>query len=395
MSLPAYPAVRTGCPFDPAPDYSDIRDGPGIAKVRMWNGTTAWVVTRYDDIRAILADRRFSADGTRDGFIQFAPGVNAQVSTFIRMDDPEHARLRKMLARNFTVRRAESMRPEIQRITDDHVNRLLSLGPPADLVTEFALPVPSLVISRLLGVPYEDADLFQASTRKIMSWASSAEEAAGALAELGAYLSDLADRKAAAPGDDVISTLVTERESAGELSRQQLVLMAVLLLIAGHETTAGTISLGVAALTQHPAQLAALRADPGLITGAVEEVLRYVSVVQSGLSRIATEDVEICGQALTAGENVILYLPAANRDEKVFSDAAKFDIHRAGDGRHLGFGFGPHQCLGMSLARVEIQIAIRTLVERIPTLELARPLEELPFRDEMFVYGLHELPITW
>lgn len=395
MSLPAYPAARTGCPFDPAPDYTVVREGPGIVKVRMWNETTAWVITRYDDVRAILADRRFSADGTREGFLQFAPGVNPQVSTFIRMDDPEHARMRKMLARNFTIRHVESMRPKIQRITDDHVDRLLSLTPPVDLVAEFALPIPSLVISQLLGVPYEDAEFFQASTRKIMSWAASGEEAGGALVEFGTYLSELADRKAAEPGDDVISTLVVERESNGELNRQQLVLMAVLLLIAGHETTSGTISLGLAALTQHPDQLAALRAAPELVPDAVEEILRYTSVVHSGLSRIATEDVEISGQTVHAGENVILYLPSANRDEKVFSDAATFDIHRKGDGKHIGFGFGPHQCLGMALARVELQVAIRTLVERIPTLALAKPPEHLPFRHEMFVYGMHELPITW
>lgn len=395
MSLPVFPAGRTGCPLDPPPDYAAVREDAGIVKVRMWNSTTAWVVTRHEDVRAILSDRRFSADGTREGFLQFAPGVNAQVSTFIRMDDPEHARLRRMLARNFTVRKIEAMRPEIQRITDEHVDRLLSLGPPADLVTEFALPVPSLVISGLLGVPYEEAEFFQASTRTIMSWASSGEEAAKALMELGAYLSQLADRKAAAPGDDVISTLVTERESTGELTRQQLVLMAVLLLIAGHETTAGTISLGVVSLAQHPEQLAALRADPSLIPGAVEEVLRYASVVQSGLSRIVTEDVEICGQTLAAGENVILHLPTANRDGAAFEDPAAFDIRRTDEIRHLGFGFGPHQCLGMSLARVEIQIALRTLVERMPTLALAESLEDLPFRRDMFVYGLHGLPVTW
>ncbi|SED33211.1 Cytochrome P450 [Amycolatopsis tolypomycina] len=394
MSLPAFPAPRTGCPFDPAPAYTEVREGPGIVEAGMWNGTTAWVVTRYDDVRAILADRRFSADGTRPGFLQFAPGVNPQVSTFIRMDDPEHARLRRMLARKFTVRSAESMRPEIQRITDEHVDRLLETGPPADLVTGLALPVPSLVISRLLGVPFDEAEFFQASTRKIMSWASSGEEAMGALVELGTYLSGLADRKAADPGDDVISALVTEYESTGELTRQQLVLMAVLLLIAGHETTAGTIALGIAALTRHPGQLAALRADPSLVPGAVEEVLRYASVVQSGLSRIVTEEVEICGRRLKEGDNVILYLPAANRDEKVYPNAAAFDIHREGP-KHLGFGFGSHQCLGMSLARVEIQVAIRTVVQRIPTLAPAKPLQDLPFRHEMFVYGLHELPITW
>lgn len=394
MSLPAYPAARGACPFDPAPDYESVRDGVGLSRVRLWNDSTAWVVTRHADIRAILADRRFSADGTRPGFLQFAPGVNPQVSTFIRMDDPEHARLRRMLARDFTVRHVESMRPEIQRITDEHVDRLLAKNPPVDLVADFALPIPSLVISRVLGVPYADAEFFQASTRKIMSWAASGEQAGGALAELGHYLSDLADRKALKPEDDLISRLVVEREQTGELNRQQLVLMAILLLIAGHETTAGTISLGVASLAEHPEQLAALRADPALLPNAVEEILRYASVVQSGLSRIATEDVEISGQTVRAGENVILYLPAANRDERVFPAAATFDIRR-NTRNHLGFGHGAHQCLGQALAKVEIQVAIDTLVKRIPTLSIAQPVEQLRFRHEMFVYGLHELPVTW
>jgi cytochrome P450 len=394
-AVPRFPARRGFCPFAPAPEYTAAREDKGIIKVGLWNGTTAWLVTRYADVRMVLTEqKKFSADGRREGFIVFAPGVPANDSTFIRMDDPEHARLRRMLARSFTVRRAEEMRAEIQSITDRLVEQMLSRTPPVDLVAEFALPLPSLVISSLLGVPYSDHDFFESSTRKIMSWRSSREVASDAMGELGGYLSELAGAKLAEPADDLLSDLVTNYEVSGELGREDIVKMAMLLLIAGHETTANMISAGIAALLENPDQLAALRADETLIPGAVEELLRYLSVVHSGLSRIATEDVEICGELVRAGENLILHLPTANHDETVFPNAAELDIRRDAKA-HIAFGHGVHQCLGRALAKVEIEVAIGTLLRRFPDLALAVPLEKIPFREDMFVYGVHELPINW
>jgi cytochrome P450 len=394
-SIPRFPARRGSCPFEPAPDYTAVREQNGITKVVMWNGATAWVVTRYSDVRMILSDqKRFSADGTREGFIVFAPGVPANDSTFIRMDDPEHARLRRMLAKDFTARRAMEMRPEIQAITDRFIDHMLSCEPPVDLVSEFALPLPSLVISSLLGVPYSDHDFFEGSTRKIMSWKSSGEAAGNAMGELLGYLSELASAKLAEPGDDVLSNLVTNYEVTGELSREDIVKMAMLLLIAGHETSANMISAGIAALLTNPDQLAALRSDETLIPNAVEELLRYLSVVHSGLSRITTEDVEIAGELVPAGANLILHLPTANHDDTIFSDPTSLDIARDAKA-HLAFGHGVHQCIGRNLAKVEIEVAIGTLLRRLPDLALAVPLEEIPFREDMFVYGVHKLPVTW
>jgi cytochrome P450 len=399
-SVPAYPMSRAqGCPFDPPPQLSALQAEGPLVRVRLWDGSTPWLVTRHAEQRALLADPRISADSTRPGFPHVSASLRERAQeerSFIRLDDPEHARLRRMVTAPFAVRQVESMRPGIQRIVDGLIDDLLAGPKPADLVDAFALPVPSLVICQLLGVPYADHEFFQRNSRLLINRDTPLEEGRKAQAALIAYLDDLVGDKLADPGDDLLSRLATERVRTGELTRHDLAAVGRLLLVAGHETTANMIALGTLALLQHPAQIAALRdsQDPALVAGAVEELLRYLSIVHSGRRRLALADIEIGGQVVRAGEGLIMANDIANRDESVFPGAGRLDVHR--DARqHVAFGFGVHQCLGQPLARVELQVVYSTLYRRVPTLTLAADLREIPFKHDGLVYGVYELPVTW
>jgi cytochrome P450 len=351
-------------------------------------------------MRALLADPRVSADARREGYPHTSAGGRALrargSSTFISMDDPDHARLRRMVTGAFAIRQVEALRPSIQRIVDERIDALLAGPRPVDLVEAVALPVPSLVICRLLGVPYADHDFFQQRTRVLVIRDQAVERVIAAQEELTEYLDGVIADKLAEPGDDLLSRLAVEHVAAGELSRREAAMMAVLLLIAGHETTANMIALGTLALLEHRDQLAAVRDtdDPVLIAGAVEELLRYLSIVHSGRRRIALEDIEIDGDTIHAGDGIVLAGDAANRDEDRFPDPDRLDVHRDARG-HVAFGFGVHQCLGQPLARVELQVVYGTLYRRIPGLRLAVPLEQIPFKHDSNVYGVYELPVTW
>jgi pentalenic acid synthase len=385
------------CPFAPAPEYGRLRADEPVSKVHLPTGGTAWLVTRYEDVRTVLSSPTFSADGTRPGFPTILPG-QAQIlqrPPFIRMDPPEHSFYRRMLIPEFTLKKVKTMRPGIQASVDRLLDDLLTRTPPVDLVEAFALPVPSLVICQLLGVPYEDHEFFQARSRIAASATSTAEQFATALGELRAYMDELATRKQHEPGDDLLSKLVTEQlEPAGELRRDDLLMMCLMLLNAGHETTANMIALGTVALLEHPDQLAALRSDPELLPGTVEELLRYLSIADLVASRIAAEDTELSGTAIRAGDGVLALLAAANWDPGEFPEPDRLDVHR-GDRHHVGFGYGVHQCLGQNLARLELEIVFATLFTRIPTLRVAVPVDELPAKHGGLLFGLHELPVTW
>jgi len=396
-TLPDFPMARAArCPFDPPPQL--LAAAP-ISRVRIWDGSTPWLITDYDTQRAVLGDQRFSADSRKAGFPAQTASVRARRENFrpfISMDDPEHDRQRKMLTRNFMIKRVEAMRPRVQEIVDTLIDDMLAGDKPADLVTGFALPVPSLVICELLGVPYADHDFFQACSKKIVSRSTPVDDAVKAGDDLRAYLLDLVAAKEKEPTDDMIGRLVTDQLATGELTRDEVAGMASLMLVAGHETTANMIALGTVALLEHPEQLARLRDtdDPKLVANAVEELLRYLTIVHSGRRRVATEDIEVAGQLVRAGEGVILANDAGNRDEEQFPEPARLDIGRQAR-HHIAFGFGVHQCLGQPLARMELQVVYSTLYRRIPTLELAVPVEELQFKHDAFVYGVHSLPVTW
>jgi cytochrome P450 len=289
------------------------------------------------------------------------------------------------------------MRPAIQQIVDGLIDDLLAGPNPADLVQAFALPVPSLVICELLGVPYADHDYFQRSSKVLMNREATVDEVLAAQQRLLDYLDDLVGRKIAEPDDALLSRLVTERLDTGELTRREVAGMGLLLLFAGHETTSNMIALGTAALLQHPDQVALLRGtdDPKVVAGAVEELLRYLTINHQGRRRFALADIEIGGQVIKAGDGVVMATDIGNRDPQAFpGNPYELDITR--DARlHVAFGYGPHQCLGQPLARVELQVVYSTLYRRIPTLRLATDLSAVPFKHQAGIYGVYELPVTW
>ncbi|MBO3675516.1 cytochrome P450 [Streptomyces sp. NEAU-YJ-81] len=397
--LPEFPMPRaTGCPFAPPPTARALHTERPIARVRLWDGSAPWLVTRYADQRALLADPRVSSEATLPGFPHATAAFreNApQRRTFLTMDDPEHARIRRMVTGPFAIKRIEAMRPDIQKITDELIDTMLAGPTPVDLVQALALPLPSLVICRLLGVPYEDHDFFQRNSSVMINRHSSVEDAVAANKALTDYLDDLVAAKLAAPADDMLSELAA-RVRAGELTQREAANMGVLLLIAGHETTANMIALGTVALLENPDQLAVLREtdDPKAVAKAVEELLRYLTIVHNGRRRVAREDIEIGGETIRAGDGIIVYTGTGNWDAEVFPEPERLDIGRDAR-RHMAFGFGVHQCLGQPLARMELQVVYGTLYRRIPTLRLATGVDQLPFKDDGLVYGVYELPVTW
>lgn len=385
-------------PFDPPPLLAAAGAVEGLAKVRIWDGTRAWLITRYDDAKQVLGDSRFSADPTKPGFPEKSAGYKGSIGqdkNLRTMDDPEHAAEKRLVGRDFTVKRIQEMRPAIQAKVDGLIDAMLDKGPPAEIVHDFALPVPTMVICELLGVPYEDRDEFAERSYTCLSSGVSIEESTAAGEALFGYVDRLIDIKDREPGNDLMSRLVVDELRAGNMTRKHIVDLARLVLIAGHETTANMIALSVAALLHHPDQLALLKADPGLAPNAVEELLRYLSVAHTGRRRAAVADVQVAGQLIRAGEGVIVANSMADRDEAVFEDARTLDLKRPNARATMAFGYGIHQCIGQLLSRVELQIVHATLWRRIPDLRLAEPFENLPFREDTSVYGLRQLPVTW
>ncbi|MFE0027224.1 cytochrome P450 [Amycolatopsis sp. NPDC059021] len=394
-AAPSFPMARE-CPFAPPAEYRQIREEERISKVTLATGVEAWVVTRHQDVRAVLTDHRhFSSDRLHPDFPTQVPNAARTTDTrsMIAMDAPEHGPARRAVLGEFTVRRMEALRPRIQEIVDQRIDALLSAPKPADLVEMLSLPVPSLVICELLGVPYEDHDHFQGHTSKFLKREASVEERQAAFGAVRKYLDELITRKEAEPTEDLLGRQIVKRREEGTYDHAEMVELGILLLVAGHETTANMISLGTVALLEHPEQLAAIKADPGKTLDAVEELLRYSSIVD-GIPRLCVEDTEIGGVTIRAGEGVLALAYSANRAPDPFENPDTLDIERGGR-HHVAFGFGPHQCLGQNLARMELQIVFDTLFARVPTLKLAAGLDDLPFKDDALIYGLYRLPVTW
>lgn len=393
-ALPVIPAPRAGrCPLAPPAEFAQWRDEPGLRRV-LYRGQPAWAVSRYRDIRAALVDPRLSAD-TFPASMKPTIEDNATPVVFARVDDPEHHRIRRMMAAVSTFRRCEAMRPLVQELVDQHLDAMIRTGPPADLVRDFALPVPSLVISLLLGVPPEDLGLFQHHTRVGLEVGVTDERRAESFLVMYSYILDLVDRRMRDPGDDLISRLVTGHVLTGELTRETAAMSGVVLMLAGHETSANMISLGTVALLDHPELYRRLgqTGDHSATVNLVEELMRYLSIVHSQVDRVATEDFVLAGQLIRAGDMVVINLPAGNWDSAFAADPERLDGDRSTRG-HLGFGYGVHQCIGQNLARVEMQVAFATLARRLPGLKLVLPQQELSFKDAD-IYGLTELPVTW
>ena len=396
--LPTMPHPRAaGCPLAPPAEFALWREeGTPRRATNLFLGQPAWVVSRYEDIRAALTDPRLSAKTIPEAMTPTGEDNDAAV-LFPRTDDPEHNRLRRMLTRDFTVRRAKEMAPEIQRLVDNRLDDIIAAGPPCNYVSDFALPVPSLVICLLLGVPYADHDHFQEHSTGALDVRSSEEQKVAAIMAMFGYINELLERKKVEPGDDLLSRLMHDNVGKGEMSVATAAMTGFIMLQAGHETTASMIALGTLLLLQNPDAMARLREadDPAVSLKIVDELLRYLTIVHSGLvDRVATEDIEIRGQLVRAGEHVVMNLTAGNFDGDFVDNPTVFDIERNGRG-HLAFGYGVHQCIGQNLARTELQIALTTVARRLPNLQLAVPLKELNFMNDQAIYRMEEMPLTW
>jgi cytochrome P450 monooxygenase len=382
-----FPFRVPGQPFPPS-EYAEFRRQGGLVKARLMDGNPVWVVTRQADVRAVLTSPRISSNPDREGFPNVGETLGVPRSDqipgwFVGYDPPDHGRVRKALIPEFSARRMRALRPAVQRTVDECIDAMLARDGGADLVAEFALPVPSLVICALLGVPPADRDFWESRTRPLVSVLSSTDEQRDtATRELLRYINRLIALRQKWPGDDLISRQL----AAGVLSPRELSGALLLLLIAGHETTANNLALGVVTLLANPEWIG----DDQVVA----ELLRLHSVADLVAMRVAVEDVEIAGQLIRAGEGIMPLVAAANHDESVFECPHKFDPARSAQ-QHVAFGYGAHQCLGQNLVQVELEIAFRTLFERIPTLRLAMPSEQLPFKYDGVIFGLHELPVSW
>lgn len=399
VAPPDFAIVREH-PLNPPEQLKELRERPGPSKVRLWDGSETWVATHYEDVREILGNPAFSTVTTRKGY----PFVSAQRQdilingrpNFTFMDPPEHTKFRRTLARMFTVERFSRERPFIQKIVDDLLDDMEKKGPPADFVNSFALEVPVRVLANLVGIPLEGQELFLQAGKDRFDLSADPSLSHGSGEALWNYLDDLLAQQERNPGDgdEVITRLVVDAIVPGKFTRDEALLVINQLLVAGFDTTASTIAIGTLALLQNPDQFEKLRSDPSKVENAVHEILRYATVLQFHSSRAAKEDVEIGGQLIKAGEGVLALLHGANRDPKEFPDPDKFDIDRDA-AHHLAFSFGIHQCLGQSLARLELQIVFATLLERFPNLRLAQPLSDIEFMTFSLAYGPHSFLVEW
>jgi cytochrome P450 len=385
--------------FNPTAELREIRETDGVRTITSAFGMDVFLVTRHEDVKTVLSDHERFSNGRPPGFVvPGAPNIpeeeqaSARAGNLLGLDPPEHQRLRRMLTAEFTIRRMKRLRDRVVEIVDAQLDAMEKAGPPADLVASFALPIPSLVICELLGVPYDDRGDFQRRTARQLDLSLPVPERMDLQRQGRAYMSSLVERARRQPGEDILGMLV--REHGHELTNDELIGIASLLLLAGHETTSNMLGLGTLALLRHPDQLAAVRDDPDAIGPAVEELLRWLSIVHSAIPRITTTDVEIAGVPIPAGRLVFVSLPSGNRDPEFIDSPEVLDIRRGAPG-HLAFGHGVHHCLGAPLARMEMRIAFPALLRRFPTLAMAEDFTDVPFRSFHFIYGLKSLEVAW
>jgi cytochrome P450 RapN len=378
------------------PEYGRLRDNGELARVRMPYGGEAWMATSYEDVKTVLGDPRFSRAATLGADVPRMMPLIQNESNLLTMDPPDHSRLRKLVAKAFTMRRIEMLRPRAQEVVDGLLDDIEAQGPPADLVEGLALPLPITMICELLGVPYEDRDKFRAWSDAALAFnAFTLEEIQAGRDGLRNYLAGLVAQRREQPTDDLLGVLVQARDEEDRLSEDELVQFGVTLLVAGHETTANQTGNFLYTLLSTPHLLRDLREDPELLNPAIEEMLRMTPLgTAAGFPRIATEDVVLSGTLVRAGEAVMTQLASANRDGGVFDHGDEIDFHRENN-PHIAFGHGVHHCLGAQLARLELQVAVGSVLNRFPDLRFAVPVEEVPFKTGRLIRGLRALPVTW
>ncbi|MEU6660811.1 cytochrome P450 [Streptomyces sp. NPDC046821] len=383
----------------PDPEFARLRAERPVARMRLDDGREVWMVTRYDDIREGLADPRLSrAAAVRPEVAPFRGMSQVPPEMIVSTDPPEHTRLRKLVSKVFTVRGVEKMRPRVTELVDELLDTLAAGQPPADLVAGFTTPLPLMTICELLGVPAEDRDRFHGWARQFAAVGGPPEQIQDGIAKLGQYIGGLIAQKRAEPADDLLSELIAARDEGDRLTEEELVVFGYTLLGAGFDSSASQIANSVLALIEHhPDQWRWLRQNPDRVADATEELLRAVNLFgtdTTGFPRIATEDLELGGTTIRAGEMVLFGLTSANHDASVFPDPDRLDLGRT-DNRHLAFGHGIHRCLGAQLARMELQVALGALVRRFPDLRLAVPETELTWQLGDVNHTLLALPVTW
>jgi cytochrome P450 len=375
--------------FDPPEALAGLRGQCPVAPFRLPDGQRAWLVTSHADARAVLRDPDFSVQDRLE--VRALPAIPG---AFAAMDPPEHTRYRKPIAAHFSTSRIRALRPRIEDIVSARLRTLRAAGPGADLVAEFAIPVPAQVMCELAGVPYERRADFQQSISALQKMGTDPQAAVIASFELIDFLTPLVEAKRADPGDDIISALIHGGGAPEPFDDGEVVMMAMMLVAAGFETTASMIGLGTLALLEHPDQAALLRKDPALMATAVDELLRYLTIMHWGVSRVARAQVPLGGHTVQPGDMVVVALNAANRDAAAFTDPDQLDVTRR-DNPHLTFSSGPHQCVGAAFARVELEIALRGLLTEFPGLALDVPVDAVPLRSGMGIFGVHALPVRW
>lgn len=395
---PLFPMERK-CPFQPPDQYADLRAQQPVSRVKLAvSGKEVWVVARQEHVRRVLTEPNMSSSFVNPGYplqVPVPPEALAAMETpLVAMDLPQHALHRRAIIPELTVKRVQALRGRIQEVVDEHITAMLDKGGPLDLLTELAIPVPSLILCELLGVPAADIPYFRDFAERTVRSDVTPQDIALAMEEMDAYLGKLVTSKENEPAEDLLGRVVTKNSESNTLTHREIVALARMLISGGFDTLTNMIVLGVGVLLEHPEQLARLKQDPSLTKNAIEELLRYLSIADSATSRTATEDIEIEGVLIRKGEGIIALNGSANRDERVFDNPDTLDIFRE-IGLHSAFGHGIHQCPGSSLVRVELEIVYNTLFARIPTLRLAVPADELPFKKATLIQGLDALPVTW
>jgi cytochrome P450 len=383
--------------LDPDPLLAELLREEPVAKVQLPFGEPCWLVTRYDDVRLVLSDPRFSRAQTIDKDVGRTQAMLPIADSILGMDPPDHTRIRRLVSSAFTARRVARLRDRTQEVVESLLDEMERVGPPVDLVEMLALPLPIAMICELLGVPFEDrvqfrgwADIFMTSSGYTI------EELLDAHAQICGYLAGMVEQRRQAPTDDLLGALVVARDEGDErITEPELISLALAILVAGYETTASQLGKFMLCLFQHPDQLAMLRAEPDRIPDAVEELMRLIPLSSgASLAYLATEDIDIGGVTIKAGEAVVASTASANRDPRVYAEPERLDVTRHGPAQ-LGFGHGAHYCIGAHLARLELQLAIASLLARFPELRLAVPADQVLWKDGSSVWGLETLPIAF
>lgn len=397
--LPRFPFQRSG--FAPPAEYAVFRDRAPVTRVRMADGAAAWLVTSHDLVRQVLSDPRFSTNPLTPGYPAVTLGrvdlLKAEVpQTFIRLDPPKHTEVRRMFTREFTFARVNEMKPRIEAVVGRLLDAIEQRGAPADFFGDFAVPFPTTVTSGFLGIPEADHLFFQERSRTRVALDLGPDAPIEAARQMRARIEAILTARLAATEDraDLIGRMLADYVVPGTMTLDEAAATLELFMMAGHETTANMLTLGLLSLLIDPRGLGALAEGESAVRNAVEEMLRYHSIVQYNGLRAALEDAEIGGVAIRKGDGVIALINAANRDPAMFPDPDRFDPTRDATG-HLGFSYGPHQCLGQGLARLEMRVAFAELARRMPRMRLAVGVDELVFRYGSLVHGVDRLPIAW